>query len=63
LVSLTLGKLEISNFEMGDKGILDDLPQWDENEMELITEFQLPTLIESIGKLIRDASSKNELSE
>jgi len=63
LVSLTLGKLEISNFKMGEKDILNDLPKWDENEMELITEFQLPTLIESIGKLIRDASSKNELSE
>ena len=63
LVSLTLGKLEISNFKMGEKDILNDLPKWDENEMELITEFQLPTLIESIGELIRNASSKNELSE
>jgi hypothetical protein len=31
--------------------------------MELIPEFQLPTLIESIGELIRNASSKNKLSE
>ena len=43
---------------MGEKTILNNLPEWEKTEAETIAEFQLPLLIESIGTLIESASKK-----
>ena len=58
LISLNVGKLQISKFLMGEKTILSNLPEWEKSEAETIAEFQLPLLIESIGTLIESASKK-----
>jgi hypothetical protein len=58
LISLNVGKLQISKFLMGEKTILNNLPEWEKSEAENIPEFQLPLLIESIGSLIESASKK-----
>ncbi len=57
LISLSLGKLEISNFTMGSSDSSNLLPQWPESsELSKSDDFQLSILVESIGELIKTAS-------
>jgi hypothetical protein len=58
LVSLTLGKLQITNFSSGSEDLLESLPKWpDSPKPTKKANFQLSTLIESIEELLEGNSS------
>ena len=61
LIALHLGKLKINRFIQGEREILESLSSWPEDlTQSQEKEFKLPTLLESVGKLMKLASSQNK---
>ena len=52
LVSLNLGNLTINQFSQGKAELLEKIPSWPEGTAVDQSEFDLPLLLESIGKLM-----------
>ena len=52
LVSLNLGNLTINQFSQGNADLLEKMPSWPEGTAVDQSEFDLPLLLESIGKLM-----------
>ena len=58
LATLALGKLRITNFRQGTEEVLNTLPQWPDHLPQASEkEFQISLLIDSIGDLMKMASS------
>ncbi|MEK9773143.1 MAG: hypothetical protein VW576_06210 [Opitutae bacterium] len=61
LISLHFGKLRITKFSQGNSEILSSLAPWPEQPEQINeADFQLPVLLESIGELMKQASSQQE---